>query len=297
MRNRNSDRALRANGFVTAVLSILMFILVSIFILLLAVRTITAASVIQNTDIAWVLEETGVSNQIVDQINDLPFVETNIDVRDVDEFIRNDVVSREISRVMGGYLDALAQGNLDHHITQDDILRIARNVEPELNEMFGHEMTEVDHERLSRALDEAVDLGSLSIGNFVEEAGIDIDLAIPQLAVSLNVLILVGALCIVTFLLMVLHHRRLISDSLSNAGFPMILSGLLCFVNGFILQSYAQMFGPTFYRISSAILGGPISLIMTYGLYAAGLGIVLIITRLIIRATRPRVAPRHAISR
>jgi len=286
MRNNSRRHVPRANGFVSVILGLLMLILVCVFLLLLAVRSISTARVIQDTDIAWVLEETGVSNEIVDQINRLPFVEDRVDIRDVDAFIRNDVVSREISRALGGYLAAFAEGDLSHHITQGEVLYIVRNLEPELNNMFGHQMTEADHERLSRALDDAVDFRRLSIGNLMDEA--DVDLTIPQFAASGNLLILVGILCIVTLLLMVLHHRRTLSDVLKNAGVPIMLAGLVCFLLGFVISSYTQMFGALFHRISS-LLSAPIGLFITYSLYAAGIGAALVIVHMVMRATRPRL--------
>ncbi|MCL2221372.1 MAG: hypothetical protein FWC20_04570 [Oscillospiraceae bacterium] len=284
MHSNSRDFAPRANGFVSAVLGGLLFVLVCIFILLLAVDAINTAAFIQNTDVARVLVETGVSNELVDQLNRLPFIESRIDIYDVDEFIRNEVVAQEISRALGGYLAAFADGNLEHHITQGEVLRIARNLGPELGYMFDHEMTEADHERLARVLDEAVDFRGLTIGNLVDEVGVD--LRIPQFAASGNLLILVGILCIVTLLLMILHHRRRFSDVFKNAGGPTLLAGLVCFLLGFILSSYTQMFGAVFYRIS-VLLSGPLSLIMTYSLYAIGTGIVMLIIHLVFRATRP----------
>ena len=285
MFNNSRGPAIRANGFLSAILGGLLFVLVCIFILLLTVRNINAAGVIQNTDIAGVLVETGMSGEIVNQLNALPFVEGRIDIYDVDAFIRNEVVSQEISRALGDYLSAFADGNLDHHITQSDVLRITRNIEPELSHMFDHEMTDADHERLSRALDEAVDFSELTIGNLLDE--VELDLRIPQIAIAGNLIFLVGILCLVTVLLMVLHHRRSISDVLKNAGIPILLSGILCFLLGVIVSSYTQMFGAVFYRMSG-LLSGPISLIITYGLYAAGLGAVLIIAFVVCRVTRPR---------
>ena len=275
----------RANGVVSAALGGLLFVLVCAFILLLAVSSINTARIIQNTDVAGVLVETGMSNMTVDIINSLPFVENRVDIYDLDEFIRNEAVSQEISRALEGYLVAFAEGNFEHHITQYEVLDIARNLEPELSHMFGREMSEADYEHLTRVLDEVVDFGILSIDNFVD--AVDADFTIPQFAISGNLLILVGILCIITVLLMVLHHRRRLADVFKNAGVPILVAGGVCFLLGFVISSYTQMFGAAFQRIS-ALLSGPISLLMTYSLYAAGLGIVLLIVNLVFRATRPR---------
>jgi len=285
MFNDSRGLAPRASGVVSAVLGGLLFMLVCAFILLMAVSTINAARIIQNTDVAHVLMETGMSNATVDLINSLPFVENRVDIYDVDEFIRNEVVSQEISRALEGYLAAFAEGNFDHHITQYEVLHIARNLEPELSYMFGHSMSESDYEILTRILEDVVDFRILSIDSFVDAVGMD--LTIPQFVASGNFLILVGVLCVIILILMVLHHRRRLSDAFKNAGGPILLAGVTCFLLGFVISSYTQLLGGFLYRIST-LLSGPISIIMTYSLYATLLGIALLIVHLIFIATRPR---------
>lgn len=284
-RTQPAESARPANSFISTLLGFLMFVLVCVFILLLAIRTVDTARLIQNTDIAGVLQEEGMSNLIVDQINRLPFVETVVDINDVDEFIRNETVSQEIGRVLENYLEAFAEGDLDHHITQNEVMYIVRSLEPELSDMLNFEMTDADYEYLSSVLDAVLDFSEFSIGNIADQT--NVNLAIPQIAISGNLIIIVGILCVAILLLMVLHHRRSPSDVFKSAGVPIMFSGVMCFLLGFIVRSSTHMLGVVFHRIS-VLLSGTVSSVLTFSLYAAGLGAAFVVIHIILRATRAR---------
>ena len=287
--NDNSDtNSPHANGFISAILGFLMLIFVSVFVVLLTVRTIDPVEAIQNVDVTRLLEDAGMSYMAVDVVNRLPFVENYVDLSDIDKFMRNETVSHEIGRVMDGYLAAFAEGDLDHHITQDEVLNIVRNLSPELSYLFGHEMSSADYDLITEILDEAVDLSGFSVGNMLSD--INIDAEIPQFFMSGNLLIVVGVLCLLTVFLMILHHRKRFSDVFKNAGFPILLSGIICFMLGFIATSFTQVLDVILYGMS-ALLQDPLSLFMTYSLYTAALGLALVIIFIICRATRPLEPP------
>ena len=266
----NQNYIPRANAFLTALLGIIAFILMCVFIPLLAFRPVNIGNMVRNADVSRVLEETGMSDEIVDSINDLPFIENEIKTGDIEDFLQSDAVSNEIGKVMDDYAKALAQGNLDHHLTAADIVDIAKTLEPEVQEHFGYHMTEADYRELEIALDNMVDFNELSAGNILDE--IDVEVPVPVLFVSVYLVWGVGILCAVIVLLIFVHHRGWIADGFHAAGLPILLSGLLFFMIGLLFGSYPELLYGILYEMAGFITG-PAFLVMKYSIAFAALGV------------------------
>jgi hypothetical protein len=270
----------RANGFLSVILSILLFLFSCVFIILLVLRFENAAVIIRNTDILEILDDTEISYYIVHQLNGLPFNDSELDFSDVEEFIRSDAVSNEIGDVVDRYARALARGDFDYHLTTDDILDISKNLEPELQDLFDHHMTEADHEHFARTLDDIVDFEGFSVGGVIDEIGIDG--AIPFISVSHYLLWGVGILCVVLLLLIFLHHRGRFADAFKNAGIPIMLSGFVFLAVWLVFDVYPQMFGDTVYNLAR-FTGGLTYLIMRYGITLAVAGILSITISIVLK--------------
>jgi len=274
----------QASVFLSVILRLFLFIFLSVFIILLALRAENATSIIQNTDIVWVLEETGISEDIVGRLNELPFHDADINIDDVQDFIKSDAVSGELGKVIDDYARAFAEGNLDHHLTSGDIADIARNLEPEVYELFDHRLSEADYDRFSRALDEAVDFERLRVSSILIET--DIVTVTPILSVSVYFVWCVGILCALILFIIFIHHRSRIIDAFRAAGIPVMMSGLFMLILGLLFSLYPFMFGDTAFIIAK-FAGGIIYLIMMYGLVFSGAGLFLIAVFLVLnRRTR-----------
>jgi len=269
----------RANAFLSALLGIMTFIFMCIFIPLLVLRPMNVGSIVRNTDVAGVLEETGMAYEIVDAINELPFIPAEVEVGDVERFIQSPAVSNEIGKVADDYAKALARGDLDHHLTSSDVIDIVKNLEPEVQDVFDHHMTESDYRELEKALDNTVNFSELSAGNILDE--IDVEVPVPVLFISVYLVWGVGILCAATVLLIFVHHRRWIADGFRAAGIPIMLSGLLFFLIGLLLGAFPQMIDRLLYAMS-AFIAGPAFLIMMYGLAFTALGVLFLAIGLIL---------------
>jgi len=254
------------------------------FIVLFVLRSANVANIIRNTDITWVLEETGVSDEIVDRLNELPFLDTELDISDVEEFIKNSAVSDEIGSIADGYIKAFAEGNLDHHLTSADVIGIARSLEPEFSDLFDYNVTEEQYEEIARALDDIVDFQELSVGNIMDE--MDIDPA-PYIFISSYLLWGVGVLCVVFLLIIYLRRWRNMPDALRAVGTPIALTGLISFAAGMWLGSFPGSPGNALY-IASKFLGGPAHLIMQHGIAFIAVGVLIILTSFIVSAIFPK---------
>ena len=265
----------RANAFLSGLLGVMTFIFMCVFIPLLALRPANVGSMVRNTDVVSVLEETGASNEIVDAINDLTFIETDIDVRDVEEFLQRPAVSNEIGKIVDDYAGAFARGDLDHYLTTDDVVDIVRNLEPEFQDVIDRPMTDADYRELAEALDGMVDFRELRTGRILKE--IEVEVPVPVLTISPYLVWGVGILCAATVLLIFIHHRRWIADAFRAAGIPILLSGILFALIGMVLGAYPQLLD-NLLKGMSRLISGPAFLIMQHGLATAALGLLSTIT-------------------
>jgi len=224
------------------------------------------------------------SEYIVDRINELPFNEANVDIADIEEFIKSDAVSDGIGSIVDDYARAFAAGDLDHHLTTADIVGMARNLEPEFRDLFDHELTDEHYEQFARTVDDIVDLRELSVGNILEE--LDIDPTIPHMFLSPYLLWGVGILSALLLLFIFLRRRRNIADALLATGVPVVLSGLLSFGAGLFIGSFPESLGPSFFSMAR-FLGGPAHLIMQYGLGFAAVGGALVLVSFVVRSIAP----------
>ena len=264
----------RTNVFLSIVLSVLMFILTCIFTILLVLRIGNVANVIRNTEISEILFETELSYYILYQINSLPFNDVWLELSDVEDFIRSDAVSDEIGNVAGAYVDAIVKGDLDYYLTVDDIIIIVQNLEPELNHLFDHQMTQADYEHLAVILDDIVDFEGNSVGYIVKDVGVDMKLL--RLAVSPFLLWGAGILCAITVLFTFLLHWGRIPDAFLFTGVPIMLSGLVYFAAGMIFVFYPHLLGDTLSRLLRYAVGLAL-LIVWHGVAFSVAGILTVV--------------------
>ena len=268
-----------------------MFILTCVFIVLLVLRVGNVANVIRNTEITEILYETEISYYILNQLNTLPFNDSWIELSDVENFIRSDAVSNEIGNVAEAYVNAIIEGNLDYYPTSGDIVLIVQNLEPELHQLFDHQMTDADYEHLAVILDDIIDFEGISVGYIVEDVGIDMKLL--RLAVSPVLLWGAGILCAITILFTFLLQWRRIPDAFLFTGVPIMLSGLLCYAAGAILAFYPYLLGDTVFRLSR-FAAGLTPLIIRHGIAFAVAGVLIIVVSrvlLLVKAGKPGRSP------
>jgi len=252
------------------------------------IRTANAATIIQRTDVLGVLAETEFAEHsyyITNQLNGLHFHDEDLTLEDIEEFIKLDTVSNEIGGVIDGYARAFVQGDLEHHLTTDDIVIIARNIEPELQELFDHRLTADDIEHLAEALDDVIDFDSFKVGYIIED--FELDMTIPNLFLGSTLRWVFGLLSLALLVIIFILRRGNTADALLGTGLPIIFSGLLSFAFGIMMDTRPEFFGETFYALSK-FLDGPIYLMKQYGFAFAAVGATLIVVSIVINSARPK---------
>jgi len=255
-----------------------------VFIGLLVLRSFGVGHIIRNADIYGILDiaiEEEYSDYIVDQINNLFFHDEEITLADVEDFIKSDAVSDEIGSIIDGYANAMALGNLEHHVTIDEIVDMINNLEPEFEEFFDHHMSEDEVKYLAQTLDDILDFESLSIDGLMQDFNVDFKFLLfvisPLLFWSIT---FVSALLL--FFIFFIHRRNLAKASLST-GIPVAAAGLIIFITGIWIERFPGALGETIQSFEAFIEDPLHSLTQTGFIFTAtGTGIIMI--SLIIKA-------------
>jgi len=279
----------KPNVFLSVLLCLFATISICAFIVLLVLRTVNILpGVIQNTDFLGMLEQSDEgehSYYITDQINGLPFSNTEVTLQDIDDLIKTDAVSGEISVIADGYVRALGRGDLDHHVTADDIVAAARNIKPELNEFFDHEMTEEDFEHMAHALDDIMDFNSLTLGGLMEDFEIDREeLNLPFFIMSPIPLMIAGLVSAIFMFLIFLVRSGNIANASLAVGVPIALAGLFTYAGAMYFNASPEAFGETVQHYAEQYfryLDGPVHKMAEYAFAFAAVGVLIIIVSFI----------------
>jgi hypothetical protein len=277
----------KPNVILSVILGILAILGICFFIALLTVRSFGVGHIIRNTDVLGILEDFSTGEHayyIIDQVNGLPFNETEVTLYDIEEFIKREEVTDEIDRIVDGYATALMLGNFGHHLTVDDIITAARNIAPELNDFFEHSMTDDDFQRLAQTLDDIMDLNSMSLEGIIEDLDMDMS-PLPLILLSPALLWVVGLISGGLLLVLFLLRKRNIAAAILSVGTPIILSGLISLGAGtFVTSRLEAADGEQVWF--SRFLEDPVQLFTQLGLITAVAGAVIIVVSLVVRLVR-----------
>jgi len=270
-------------GILSASLSIFLFLLSFFFTALLLIRIVNVTMVIKNTDIYGVLEDTEIAHYMVSQLNSLPFNNTWINLYDVENFIKTDAVSNEIENIYKIYVKALNSNNLEYHLTENTVLGIVTNLEPELTYLFSHNMTEADNIVLTRTLDDILDFKGLTVSGIIYDVGVNA--IVPRLMFSPYTLWGLGILIALLLCLTILHNTGKLEKTLMHSGIPIALSGVLYLLPGIILGSSPEMPGGRLLTLSK-LTAGVIHLFIWSGIVLSAIGVILIVGSFVFKRLR-----------
>jgi hypothetical protein len=277
----------KPNILLTVVLSVLAVLGICLFIVSLVARSFGVGFIIRNTDVLGLLEDfsTGEhSYYIVDQVNNLPFSETEVTLYDIEEFIKLESVTNEIDRIINSYATAMMLGNLNHHVTVDDIIISARNIESELHDFFDHHMTEDDFSRLAQTLDDILDFNSLTLEGLLQDFDIDMS-PLPLMLLSPVFLWVVGLLSTGILIVLFIIHKKNIAGAIQSVGIPVSLSGLVTYAAGAFVGSRFEIADGEPIGLTH-FLEEPVHLLIQLGLITAAIGVVIVIVSLVVRLVR-----------
>jgi len=253
---------------------------ISVFTALLLLRADNAATIIRNTDISEIIADTEIAYYLVNQLNNLSFHETDIDLQDIESFLHNEAVSNEIGGVLSDYARALNNNDMGFHLTTGDILVIVENLEPELSDLFDHHMTEEDNILLARTLDDILDFEGLTVGGIIYDVGIDT--TVPRLLLSPYLLWGTGILVFITLSFIVIHNLNSIPSAFMQSGIPITISDFLYLITCVIFSDFPGLLSGRLHTLSRYVVGA-MHLVIRYGIVITAVGVTFIVIYLIMR--------------
>lgn len=273
------------NSFLSGLLCFLTILLVIVFIFLMVFSPANMNHIIHDFNIAGILTDIDEEFYILHQINMLPFNNAKIEYVDLEEFIKSDAVSHEIGAVVAGYARAIQQGDLDHHLSTEDLVGIVRNLEPELYELFDHRMTEEQYQQIAETIDDIVDFGGITAGDVIND--VDFDLTIPALMFSSTLIWIVGIACVVLLVITFLIRRKNIVDAFLFVGIPIAVAGFISFALGLWIGTSPQLLGERIYLYLRFFIS-PLALLTQYGFVFAAAGVTIIAISFMFKSIAPR---------
>jgi len=201
---RVKKRALKTA--VSVFLSIFFFVAVATLVALAIVRPENIVTAITSTDVSWMLDETELSEQLVDVINHPQFDDFNIDAASISDFVQRQDVRSEIGIVLERYLAAATEGDFDYHITSSEIIGFLRAVSPEILDEFGVTLTGDDYDAISDMLTSEM-LSEFSVNRLLEDADIEYD-SIPFVLLTNYPLIILSIIATTLIFSILLLHRK-----------------------------------------------------------------------------------------
>ena len=272
---------------------ILLFVFVSIFIALTAVRPANIPRIVEQADISLIAEEAGLDEEIINEINDTISNHIQVDIDSVKDFLRRDTVSAEVAKVAERYAAAFVDGDFDYHMTSREIISFIRSIAPDIRDEFDYRLTNEDYDAISEALREEVDLRDFRVGRLLEDAGVE-NFAMPFILLSVYPLIIVGILCIIFISDIFLVNRRKVRSALLISGIPLALSGLIFTAAGVFFNSIAGLFGNSEIGNYIGFAGGLANLFLLPGLICFAIGVLCIVAFFVIRTIKKLHQPKSS---
>jgi len=285
----------KPNAFLSALLYIITITSIFVFICLIVLRSLGVGHFIRSSNVHGFLVSATEGDEhtyyIVNQVNGLYFHDQELDLYDVAYFVLRDSVSDEIGVIVDGYANALSMGNLEHHVTTEDIVQMTRNLEDDFYELFDYRMTEEDREHLASTLDDVVDFDSLTINAIMEDY--DLDLRLPLMLISPMLLGAVGLLCILLLAVIFIIRRGNPPEGALAVGIALAFSGLAAFITGAIMGANPEFFisliSESLLRIGyTQLIEDPAHLLSQYGFLFAAVGVVTIIISIMVTKVSQR---------
>lgn len=276
---------------ISVLLGMLLFVCVCVFIVLILLRSVNITDIVQSIDVTTILEETGIYEEIIDEVNEILQEKLDISVQDIEDFVKRDSISGEIEDFIGGYMQAITEGNMGYYVSADDIIDIARRVAPDVSEQFNYELTEQDFEAITKILEEDIELARLSIGSIMDEVNVDVSTVFIVFSIYLP--LAVCTLCVILLFNIFMLHRKTIANAFLTASIPIALSGFVFVIAGLLIGQFLVFLSAALRNIIK-FAGGFAQPILISGVVCLAAGILLLAAFIVIKVRaekRPTTKP------
>ena len=231
--------------FLSVILGIFCFAFILIIVALVSVRPGNIPDIVAGADVTWVLEETDIGEVVVEGLNQSDFIEKNIDIDTIKDFINRENVAAEFGLIAEKYAQAIADGEFDYYLNSKEIVDSIKAIAPEIYEEFGASFTDEDFDLIADSIDEFVDLKEFSVAQVMEQSSVDV--AVPHAIFSAYPLIIASLLCALVIIDIILLQRKKAGNALLAIGIPVSASGL-------VFLTFGLFIGP----LTGLIAGNPV---------------------------------------
>jgi phosphopantetheine adenylyltransferase len=265
-------------------LGIFTFAFVVVFIALTVVRPTNIPNIIGRAEISRIIEDIGLTNEVVSEINDSIIIDISFDIDGIKDFLKRDTVSAEISKVAERYVTAITDSDFDYHITAREVVGFVRSVASDIRDEFGYRLTNEDYDMITESLNAEINLKDFRIGKLMENAGMNN--AVPYLLLSVYPLIIVGVICVLLVFNIFMLNRKKVRAAFMITAIPFILSGLIYSVAGLLLGPFSGLLANSGIYNYVRVVAGIANLVLFPGIICLGIGVLTFAVYFVIKKLR-----------
>lgn len=169
-------------------------------------------------------EQTNIANLLFDNMKDEFINDYNMTTEKIENIFSNNVIDKQIKSYLVDYVENVVNGEKSKKLTTDGIIKIFKNVSPEIYKEIGYQFTDKDYEDIRNQIND----GNME---FLITSGIEdfigFDPNIIQIALSITTLIILIIISLALLILILKVNSWRFKYLFKDIGITVIIAGIL----------------------------------------------------------------------
>lgn len=187
-------------------------------------------------------EQTNIANLLFDNMKDEFINDYNMTTEKIENIFSNNVIDKQIKSYLVDYVENVVNGEKSKKLTTDGIIKIFKNVSPEIYKEIGYQFTDKDYEDLRNQIND----GNME---FLITSGIEdfigFDPNIIQIALSITTLIILIIISLALLILILKVNSWRFKYFFKDIGITVIIAGILLIcgsLTGLIISMITEIY-------------------------------------------------------
>lgn len=187
-------------------------------------------------------EQTNIANLLFDNMKDEFINDYNMTTEKIENIFSNNVIDKQIKSYLVDYVENVVNGEKSKKLTTDGIIKIFKNVSPEIYKEIGYQFTDKDYEDIRNQIND----GNME---FLITSGIEdfigFDPNIIQIALSITTLIILIIISLALLILILKVNSWRFKYFFKDIGITVIIAGILLIcgsLTGLIISMITEIY-------------------------------------------------------
>lgn len=187
-------------------------------------------------------EQTNIANLLFDNMKDEFINDYNMTTEKIENIFSNNVIDKQIKSYLVDYVENVVNGEKSKKLTTDGIIKIFKNVSPEIYKEIGYQFTDKDYEDIRNQIND----GNME---FLITSGIEdfigFDPNIIRIALSITTLIILIIISLALLILILKVNSWRFKYFFKDIGITVIIAGILLIcgsLTGLIISMITEIY-------------------------------------------------------